>query len=488
MATSATMAIRPRTRAAEGAEGGAARRTAGPPLRDRLLPWCLAAVLFAGYGGFSVRRHQLLRTSGYDLGIFEQAVRGYAHGGAPVAALKGYGFNLMGDHFSPVLAVLAPVYRLFPSAVTLLLAQAALLAVAVVPLSRWAREQLGSRAALVVGAGYGGSWGIASTLGFDFHEVAFAVPLVAFSVVALGERRWLAAVLWAAPLVLVKEDLGITVAVIGGYAWWRGERRLGPAAVAFGVLASALEVGVLLPVFSPSHSYAYWDSAAGGSAHHGWGRLLAIPGELVLPLEKEHLLLYLLLPTALLAVRSPLALIGVPTLLWRLLSSNPLYWDTRYHYSAVLMPIAFAAFVDALVRLRERPARWWPRPRWFLAASLAVTLVLIPVFPFSQLGGAGFWTTPPHVRAVRSVLRAIPSGARVAATNQLVPQLTNRCTVVEFGWPEGWWTVDWIVVDQQRPKSWPISGAEQQKELSDARAAGFRTVRDDQGVLLLHRP
>lgn len=75
---------------------------------DRALPWALAAVFFALYTALSVRLHQRLLTTGYDLGIFEQAVRSYAHGRAPVSALKGPGFNLLGDHFSPVLASLAP--------------------------------------------------------------------------------------------------------------------------------------------------------------------------------------------------------------------------------------------------------------------------------------------------------------------------------------------------------------------------------------------
>lgn len=76
--------------------------------RPALLWWGWAAALFLLYATVSGRRQALVRTTGYDLGIFEQAVRAYAHLHAPVSALRGDGFNLLGDHFHPVLAALAP--------------------------------------------------------------------------------------------------------------------------------------------------------------------------------------------------------------------------------------------------------------------------------------------------------------------------------------------------------------------------------------------
>src|SRR5262249_46369324 len=66
---------------------------------------------------------------------------------------------------------------------------------------------------------------------FDFHEIAFAIPLLAFSLSALVRRRLRPAVLWALPLVFVKEDQGFTVAAIGlvivgyGLAMLRAGRR-----------------------------------------------------------------------------------------------------------------------------------------------------------------------------------------------------------------------------------------------------------------------
>ncbi|MFJ8763006.1 DUF2079 domain-containing protein [Streptomyces cyaneofuscatus] len=455
-----------------------------------VLPWILVGLLFAVYSTVSVRLHQRMLTTGYDLGIFEQAVRSYAHGSAPVSALKGPGFSLLGDHFSPILASLAPFYRLFPSPVTLLIVQAVLLSIAALPLSRWAYRSHGRVAALVTGLGYGASWGIASAVGFDFHEVCYAVPLLAFSVTALGNRRWRAAAGWALPLLLVKEDLGLTVMAIGIYIAWKGSRRLGLALAFVGVAGTLLEMLVVIPAFNPSGSYAYSGSLLGAAGSQGGTlrSLLYLPMDLLTPQTKVITLVLLLAPTGFMALRSPLMLLALPTLGWRFLSENPAYWGTSYQYSAVLMPIIFGAFVHSL-------SRWAPDAslqnrrtlRATMTISSAFTLLLFPGFALSQVFDPLTWETPPRAAAAHRLMEKIPDDVTVAASNRLVPQLTNRCTVTLFGSPHTPLTADWIFVDTESPMGFPISVQEEAESLGQARKHGYRTVAQDDGFLLLHR-
>lgn len=84
-------------------------RTRTAPLRaPRLDPYWTAGFFFVVFALLAVCRFRTLGTSSWDLGIFEQAIRGYAHFQAPVVDLKGPGTNILGDHFSPVLILLAP--------------------------------------------------------------------------------------------------------------------------------------------------------------------------------------------------------------------------------------------------------------------------------------------------------------------------------------------------------------------------------------------
>jgi uncharacterized membrane protein len=217
------------------------------------VPYSLALLLFAAYSAWSISRHERLRTGGYDLGIFEQAIRGYAHLSSPVATLKGPGFNLLGDHFHPILIVIAPFYRIFPSALTILIFQAALFAVSAIPITRIATVNAGVAGGACIGLAYGLSWGLQSAVAFDFHEVSFAVSMISFSLVAIVEKRWRSAALWAIPLVLVKEDLTVTLAAIGMVIALRGQRWLGAALIGFAAAAGIAIVTLVIPYFNANH-------------------------------------------------------------------------------------------------------------------------------------------------------------------------------------------------------------------------------------------
>ena len=177
--------------------------------------WVIALATFIAYDTISVFRYLRLDPGSWDLGIFTEYVKQLAHARAPVVSIRGAGFNLLGDHFQPIVGLLAPFFRVFPTAETLLVAQALLTAASVIPVCRAAQELLGTWASRGIGLAYGFSWGLQQMVSFDFHEIAFAVPLLAFSLSALVRRRLRPAVLWALPLVFVKEDQGFTVAAIG---------------------------------------------------------------------------------------------------------------------------------------------------------------------------------------------------------------------------------------------------------------------------------
>jgi uncharacterized membrane protein len=419
------------------------------PPRDRLLPfegrdpWLLAGGLFVAYAVLSVSRYRHMASMSWDLGIFEQVVRAYAHLRAPVADLKGPGFNILGDHFSPVTALLAPLYRVFPSPVTLLVAQAALFALSAVPVTRAASGLLGRRRGLALGLAYGLSWGVQRAVDFDFHEICFAVPLIAYSLEAVLAHRWRRALCWALPLVLVKEDLGLTLAAIALVVAVRARRtspRTVPYAVAvavFGVVATVVTLTLLIPAFNTTGAYDYWDkvSGSGGGPFDGWD-------------TKFRTLAWLLIPTSgLLAARSPLLLVALPTLGWRFFSSDPHYWGTDWHYSAVLMPVVTLALADALTAVRDSPR---PRLRSYAhhlpTAVVAAALALTTTLPLSALSEADAYRKPANVTAVEHLLARIPDGASVEANIGPISRLTSRCRVFWVGNTRGV-TPDYIAVD-----------------------------------------
>jgi uncharacterized membrane protein len=447
----------------------------------RWAPYPLAFLIFVAYGTLAVGRHERLQTGGYDLGIFEQAIRGYAHLGPPIAALKGPGFHLLGDHFHPILIVIAPFYRVFPSPLTILLFQAALIAVSVIPVARIAIAAAGVTGGLGIGVAYGLSWGFQSAVDFDFHEVAFAVPLVAFSLAAIVEKRWRSAVLWAVPLILVKEDLPATVAAIGLVIALRGQRRIGLALIGFAVAAGVAIVAFIIPAFNPQHVYAYTVNKF-PTDRGPLERMFA-------PAVKWRTFLWVVLPTFFLAPISSIFLVAVPTLLWRFWSTNPLYWEMGFQYNAILMPIAFVAFVESISRLTffKRDARRKVAVS-FAAAALMVVYTFASPWALSSLFDGANWRQSAQVKDAKSLLEQIPSGATVAADNHLAAQLTSRCTVYFFpDYPANGTDPEWIVYGT--PLDVSMASAEAiQSRLDSARDRYTVVASNSSGVLLRLRP
>jgi len=441
--------------------------------RDPLI-WVIAGVIFGAYTAISVFRLLRLDPSSWDLGIFTEAVKQYAHLDAPVANIRGPGTNLLGDHFSPAIAVLAPFFRVFPSAATLLVGQALLTAASIFPIAQLARDKLGRGPARAIAIAYGCSWGLQQMIAFDFHEIAIAVPLLAFSLSALVRGRLRATVLWALPLVLVKEDQGFTVAAIGMYLVLsgltgqlvdRGRVKAGVLLMAWGLAWSFAAIAIIIPHFNASHVYSYWDSG-GAFAPGGSPSATAVVSQLFhdWPYKLQTVVL-LLLPTAFIALRSPVALIALPSLGLRFESTNSAYWGTDWHYNATVVPILFVAAIDALALIAAARARdqitdpagpaaeatqanwadwasgargWWRAvlagaERYGAAMMLAITIPLAFQFPFNGLWNASTYKISPQVAQANAAMAKVPDGATVLTTLDLLASLAARTDAYWIG-------------------------------------------------------
>jgi uncharacterized membrane protein len=473
--------------------------------------WAIAAAVCGAYCVISLLRLHQYDPSSYDLGIFTEYVKQLSQLHAPVVDILAPGFNFLGDHFEVALAVFAPFFRVFPSPATLLVGQALLAAVSVFPVAAAASSFTGRTSGRLIALAYGFSWGLQQLVNFDFHEVAVAVPLLAFSLSALVRRRPLAAIGWAMPLVFVKEDQGFTVAAIGlllgvsaafpppESGGWRGrlpfagdsfgvggdgasgdgryrDGRWGDGRVAlwgglflmaWGLFWSVLAITVIIPHFNPSHAYYFWKDggAVGGSQAFSLGSMIGQTGagwHFKLPT-----VLWLLLPTAFAALGSPVALVALPSLALRFMSTNTAYWGTGWHYNATVMPILFIAAAEAAGRLSgwtatgalHRAARAAPglaqalgTGRLMIARHLGtmmatISLVLAFHFPLSELWHSSTYQFGPHVAAADAALAAVPDGVTVQSTLDLLAPLAARTDAFWIGTADNPVT-QYVVFDQ----------------------------------------
>jgi uncharacterized membrane protein len=477
---------------------------------------------FVVYAGYALSRHAQYLTAGYDLGIFDQAVRAYSHFQAPIAPLKGIGYSVLGDHFHPILVALVPLYWVWSDPRVLLLAQAALIAISAIPLMRFAERRFGRPSALAVGAAYVFSWPLQGAVDFDFHEIAFAIPLLALIIDACDRRATRTVVLACLGLLLVREDMGAVVAMVGvllairreetppsgtRFGWLRTERALGAALLGAGVVTFWWATNVFIPAFAPTGTFAYWDYTALGptlpsALKYSVTHPLSVARLFVTPAVKLHTLGLLFMPTLFAALASPYLLLAVPVLAERMLNSRSYLWTTEFHYSAVTAPIIAMAAVDgigrvaAFVRRRRRRTETdaafrsglsWPVRIWIVWLIGTVGLGIATdqaTYPLKRLVTGAALAQTSRASEIDDVLTQLPRGVCVEADDRIAPHLTSRWLVTLPNRSEGLAT--WEVIDlSQVTTGWQAPPPD--IAVADAVARGFRQVLRDGPIVLMSR-
>ncbi|WP_121587977.1 DUF2079 domain-containing protein [Propionibacterium australiense] len=399
---------------------------------------------------------------GMDLTIFDQAIRSLAHGEPGYTAMKSPGMSIFGDHWHPIIAVLAPFYWLWDDPRTLLIAQALCVAWADWVLGRLAQRRVGTGPALAITAAWLCALGTQSAVIFDFHEVALGLPLLAYALSAFCQQRWGRFWVLTASLMLVKEDMCF---LVGGLAIALLVRRRIRAGLGLGIFAvawTAAAVFVVIPRFNPNHVYAYLGSlgtvtveGVQDTGHPAWYGPLATIGTAAI----------LLAATGFVAARSALIWGFIGPFAMRALSKNPQHWTTGFHYNLLPMLVACFAFVDAwpaLVAraealgsgqaggLRARAVRAW--------RALALPVVVLVALVSIPTGAVLHDLTGEPCRAACAELdeatAMVPAGSWVGADVYLTNHLTDRFEVSQWRPTDGYLDdlgkpvdPDWLVLN-----------------------------------------
>lgn len=489
--------------------------------RHRVRVGALTALAALAYCTDSLILFRRFLASTFDLVIFDQGISGYAHLAAPVSLARGISdgqgahFTLLADHWSPALALLAPLYWIHDGPVTLLLAQGVLFALAIPPLWAYTRRRLGPGAAYFVCVAYALSLPVMAAVVFDFHEVAFVPVLTAVMVERFDKGKCWHGVLAAVALLLVKEDMGLLVAGFGVYLLLTRRRPgvwIGLGFVAVGVAATWVATRVLIPAFGGSATF-YWaygqfGSGLGSAALNVITHPLHALHVFVTPWVKARTMIGLLATFAFLPLASPMVVAVLPLLAERMLASGyPLWWQAKFQYDAFLVMMLACAAVDGAARLAKHwPARWdrwltypFGRPAWlrrdgapyaaatlWAAAICAAALVYLPSSPLGSLLHPNFYGVNARMRAAAAAVAHVPPGVEVEASNNIGPGLSGRDTVLLLDGTPRW--APWVVGDTIGLDFPFCTPRQQAEEVAYLRAHGYAQVFADDGYVVLHRP
>jgi uncharacterized membrane protein len=431
------------------AETTVSRRRAG--VSARAVAYGATALYALVFACAAAAWHLAYQTARFDLGNMTQAVWSAAHGHLlEVTTLGGRQTVRLGVHADSFLALLAPLWRIWPSPVMLLVLQALAVSSGALPVFWLARKHLPSeRAAAQFALAYlvfpATQWN-AFTASGGFHAVSFAMPLMLYAIWFLDEDRLLPFAVVGLLAATTKEQMPLVVGCLG--IWYGLSKRrplVGGGLFLLGLTLTALNFFVVIPHFTPAGLHPFRDRYAtvGGSPGGVLHTLLTNPGAVASDVASWHKLVYLVLllvPFLGVWALSPALLIAaVPDLALNLLSTKPGQTTITFQYTASIVPCVLVASIFGAAKLKRHAER---SSLYILAGTLSIAVISPFLFGPGHLREA-LPGNPVH-RAKADALALVPSGVPVSASNHLGAQLSTRKRILMFPFVR---EARWVVVD-----------------------------------------
>ncbi len=493
-------------------------------------------------GQHAIARYHNYDASAFDLGNMNQAVWNTLHGDPFRFTNRGLDWygppTRLALHVEPILVLIAPFYLIHDGPETLIVIQVVAMALGAIPLLLLALRHLGQIPLLAVGlvVAYLLTPQYLGVVLWDFHSVALATPLLLLALWALDAEHLVWFAVAAVLAALTKEDVALSLVLLGGLLALRGRWRLGLIVAVLSAAYVALCFFVILPHFGGRATggnnfwYRYsWLGGSAGAALHNIARNPLLPLSILNEARLGYLASLLRMAGGF-GLLSPILLIcALPELAVNILSVHEEQYSGFFQYNAVILAYTMAAAVygiAALYQARTRVERgepspsvgskpatlgariqWWvqyvqaawqrllariPVPsRWIVPVAL-VWLLVTGWWNLSVTGGGriqGFWAAAEHPNpqapSINALLDKIPQSAAVASTDSLNPRLSSRRTIYLLPDPLSY-QAEYVAADI--PTAISISRDADQRMIDRMLASGRYTVVGRTGdVILLHR-
>lgn len=386
----------------------------------------------------AIRNHELYQTFGWDLGFFDQLLWQASRGNLNFVSTIG-NINILGDHFQPIIYLLAPLYWIWDNVAVILTVQVLLVTAAAVPLFLLAKQKTRSEpVGLAVSAAYLLFSGTQFTITNEFHQSAFIPLLMSWGLYWLETGRERRGILTLLSLLLVKEELALLLTGLGLMYLCLKRVKLGIFLAGVGVVSFFILINWLIPTLSSQNRYIHFGyGSLGETPQDVIGSAGNNPAEalerLVYPQIKIEQAVWSLVSYGGLPILSPVSLIPVvQQYAVRFLDDrNTHRWINNNHYSAPLGPLLAFGTIMAIskgVRVFRSSSRF-SRNLTFLSIFLllmSISTAVVLRTPIFSIFKSQLYFTPEWVKDADRLAAAVPAVASVAANNSLAPHLAHR--------------------------------------------------------------
>ncbi len=443
-------------------------------------------LMFGVFGYASYVRHHVFASS-FDFAIFSQAIWNTWNGSFLYSSIKG-GICLLGDHISPILALLAPIFSFGFKPEVLLILQAGAAASSVFPLYALSKTILKEDLlAFLFVVSFALYLPLRNSVRFDFHPEIFAIPLILCSFYWVVTNRLFLASLSLILVLMTKEVACLPVAMFGLYVcFFQKKFRFGILWVVISIVLFFVEIHFVAPYFS-GEPYFYLRGNYSAWKSEGFITLLQFlfQGSSLTYLKK------IFLPVGFFPILSPFTLmLTLPSIFQNLSARNELTRSIFFQYTAYLTPFVFISAVYGFQKSILLLSKFLPpkRAKIFVGYWLIIWSILLSGVSEYYVISEYQRQDNPHFAYVRNYLKTIPSSVSVRTHELFAPHLANRRELFIFenhhpkeGGSKKAMSADYVILDQKFIPNFDAS------QISNVLNQGYSIKHEHDGFYVLTR-
>ncbi len=444
----------------------------------RKLLWLCIALFVVYFSFVAFARHDNFYSRRLDLGNMDQTVWNVLHGNGftltdPMGTAQE---SRLAIHADFLMILMVPLYLLWSNPKMLVLVQTVIVCLGALPVYWIASDKLKSRKlSLLFAVGYLLYPPVERMMLHDFHAVALSMTFLLFAYWYMCRKRYVWFTLFAILAGLGKEQIWLTVGLMGLYIAIRNKK------IWFGLLVSFLSFFTFyylfwraIPAVTPArqHFALVYLSDFGDRQNVIIKNLLEKPWivlrTILLP-DRLYYYFQLLIPLAFLPLFAPWLLIFCAhSVLINALSNNALLRQIDYQYTSDITPFLFVAAIEgyAIVsafvsgRLQSKYGRHLLRfLPGIVMTSIGVTAILWGELPVGMQSRFLYFTSSqPENSVMRQVEVVVKPMYTVSATNNIGAHFSEREHLYNF--PLNALSADYSIALLGDQYAWPSGDAQ----------------------------
>lgn len=425
--------------------------------------WFVIFVFIFYFCFVSFARHDNFYSRRLDLGNMDQTVWNVFHGNGftltdPMGAAQ---VSRLAVHADFLMIILAPLYLLWSNPKMLVLVQTIVVCLGAFPVYWIARDRLKSKnISFLFSLGYLLYPPLERMMLHDFHAVALSTTFLLFAYWYMTKQRYGWFILFAILAGLGKEQIWLTVGLMGLYITTKNRRIL------LGLLIAGISFSIFYYLFwhaipavtsAKQHFALAYLSEFGGQQNIILKNILTKPWIVActafLP-DRMFYYLQLLLPVAFLPIFAPwILIICAHSVLINILSNNGLFRQIDYQYTSDIIPFLFIAAIDGYRRIRSK---YLP---YIVGICMVVSTILWGELPLGLQSRLYYFTSVlPEKDVMKKVEASISSVYTVSVTNNIGSHFSQRERLYNF--PINALLADYSIAMLGDQYAWPSGDAQ----------------------------